>query len=95
MIQTHVLKDVATYLNGRVAKVVLNGTFEITNFKVKQVTDSTLVLNYLVPVASIGNINLIELKDATNAVLTSNAVEIPITSDTLMLQTILVKEVAG
>jgi len=37
----------------------------------------------------------IELKSVQNEVITSNDVNVPISSDTLMLQTITVKEVTG
>lgn len=92
MIASNLLHDVAEYVNGRVAKVVINGTYVITNFEVKAVTDNVLALNYVVPVEEVSLITLVELKDATDVVLTSNAVNIPITADHLMLQTIEVKE---
>lgn len=92
MIAEGILHDVAEYVNGRVAKVVLNGTYAITDFEVKSVTDKVLVLNYIIPVSEIALVTLIELKDAEDTVLSSNAVNIPIAADHLMLQTIEVKE---
>lgn len=92
MIAANLLHDLVTYVNVRVAKVVINGTYEITSFKVKEVTDNVLALNYIVPVADVSLITSIELKDTTNNVLTSNQVNIPIVADHLMLQTIVVKE---
>ncbi|RRJ62392.1 ketopantoate hydroxymethyltransferase [Paenibacillus oralis] len=93
MIATEFLHDVAEYVDTRVAKVVLNNTYEITNFDQKAVTDSTLAINYVVPAVDISLITQIELRDASNKVITSNAVNVPVPSDTLMLQTIEVKEV--
>lgn len=93
MITSALLKGVADYVDGRIAKVVINGSYEITNFKVKEVTANVLALNYIVPVADISLITSIELKDANNNVLTSNAVNIPIAADHMMLQTLTVKEV--
>jgi hypothetical protein len=84
---------VAVYVDGHIDKVVLNGSYEITDFQVKQVTSSTLALNYMVRVADVSLITLIELKDSSNNVKTTNAVNVPIASDTMMLQTIEVKEV--
>lgn len=95
MIETQFLNDVATYVDSRVAKVVLNGSHEIADFEVKQVTDRTLALNYIIPAAEISVVTSIELRDANENVITSNAVNIPVTSDTLMLQTIEVQEVAS
>lgn len=92
MISTSLLNDIAEYLDSRVAKVVLNESYEITNFQVKAVTDNVLALNYIVPVADVMLITKIEIKDATNVVLTSDVVNVPIASDTFMLQTIEAKE---
>ncbi|ALS25483.1 hypothetical protein IJ21_00280 [Paenibacillus sp. 32O-W] len=93
MIAEQLLHDLAEYVGGRVAKVVLNGNYEIAEFEVKQVTDNVLALNYLVPVSDVPLITLIELKDSANKVLSSNEVNVPIASDTMMLQTVEVKEV--
>lgn len=93
MIAEQLLHDLAEYVGGRVAKVVLNGNYEIAEFEVKQVTDNVLALNYLVPVSDVPLITLIELKDSANKVLSSHEVNVPITSDTMMLQTLEVKEV--
>lgn len=93
MITSTFLHDVAVYVDDHIDKVVLNGSYEITDFEVKQVTDSTLALNYMVRVADVSLITLIELKDSSNNVKTTNAVNVPIASDTLMLQTIELKEV--
>lgn len=95
MITTGLLHDVAGYVNSRVAKVVINGTYTIVNFEVKAVTDSVLALNYIVPVAEVSLITLVELKDEADNVLSSNPVNVPIAADHLMLQTIEVKEAAG
>lgn len=95
MIASGLLHDMAGYLDSRVAKVVINGDYEITHFEVKTVNDNVLALNYVVPVDEVSLITLIELKDAADNVLSSNAVNVPITSDHLMLQTIELKEVTA
>jgi len=92
MITQTLLNSMATFVNGKVAKVVINGSYVITNFKVKEVSENVLALNYVVPVADVSLITTIDLKDASNTVLTSNQVNIPIVADHLMLQTITVKE---
>ncbi len=92
MIATSLLNELAVYVDSRVEKVILNGTYTITNFEVKSVTDNVLVLNYIVPVAEVSLITLVELKDADDNVLSSNAVNVPITADHMMLQMITVKE---
>lgn len=92
MITASIIHEVAEYVNGRIAKVVLNGSYEITSFEVKEATDGTVALNYIVPAADVPLITSIELADASGAVISSNNVNVPIASDTLMLQTIEVKE---
>jgi hypothetical protein len=92
MIESTFLNDVAKYVDSRVAKVVLNGTYVITNFEVKQVTGNVLALKYLIPVADVSLVTSIELKDAADNVISTNNVNIPITADHLMIQSITVKE---
>lgn len=92
MINTQLLVDIANSIEQRAAKVVLNGNYEITSFDVKQVDGSTVVLNYFVLAADVSLITLVELKDSANEILSSNPVNVPLASDTMILQTILVKE---
>lgn len=92
MIASTFLADVAQYTNGRIAKVVLNDTVEITNFSIKEVTESQIGMQYIVPAASVSLVTKIDLKDKDNKVISSNNVYVPIASDTLLLQTISVKE---
>lgn len=93
MISQEFLNDVADYMDGRVAKVVLNeGEVIITDFFIKDITGSELTLQYMVLAGSVTDITLIELQDASGGVISANEVEIPITADTIMIQTILVKE---
>ncbi|WP_128894625.1 ketopantoate hydroxymethyltransferase [Longirhabdus pacifica] len=93
MISATLLHDVANYVDGRAAKVVLNDSYEITDFEVKQVTDGMLAMNYIVPAADVSSITQIDLKDDADNVLSSNAVNVEIAADTLLLHTLLMKEV--
>lgn len=92
MITTQFLNKTANFINTQVAKVVINGTYEITDFDVKQVTGNTLALNYLVPVADVSLITEIEIKDDQDNVISYNNVYVPITTDHMMIQAIEVKE---
>lgn len=95
MIASTFLADVAQYTNGRIAKVVLNDTVEITKFTIKEVTGSQLGMQYVVPAASVSLVTKIDLRDKDNKVISTNNVYVPIASDTLLLQTINVKEVSA
>lgn len=87
------LNKVTEFTNGKVAKVVLNETYQITAFSIKQVTDNTLLMKYTVPNGAVAVINKIELKDSLDNVISSNAVYVPILSDTVIQHTIKVREV--
>lgn len=89
------LTEIANYTNGKIAKVVLNGKEEITSFTLKRVNKSTIEMQYIVPATLVSTINKIELKDSSNNVISTNNVYVPITSDTLLLQNIRVKEVSA
>lgn len=92
MMTSNLLTDVASYVHERIARVVINDSYEITDFKVKEITGHVVALNYIVPVAQVSLVTLIQLKDAADQILSSNAVNIPIVADHMMLQTIQIKE---
>lgn len=94
MISSTFLNEVAEYTDTKIAKVVINDTYEITNFQVKEVTGSTLGMQYIVPSSSISLVTKIDLKTASNQLISTNNVYVPIASDTLLLQTIYVREVS-
>lgn len=92
MITSTFLHDVAEFTSSQVAKVVLNDSYEITSFEVKEVSDNVLAMQYLVPNGSVAVIDKIELQNAAGGVISSNNVHVPIAADTILLQTIEVKE---
>lgn len=92
MIQQAFLRNVAGYVNASIAKVVLNKQVELTEFEVKEVTDSTVLMQYMVHAADVNEVTNIELQDAQGRVITTNQVNVPIAADTLLLQTIEIKE---
>ncbi|GGD95227.1 ketopantoate hydroxymethyltransferase [Paenibacillus nasutitermitis] len=92
-IATSFISDIAGYIEARIAKIVLNETFTITSFEVKSIIGSTVSLRYKVPNGSVAAITRIELKDASNRIISSNDVNIPVTADALFLQTINIQEV--
>lgn len=93
MIETSFLSQVAGFVSGYVAKVVLNGNVEITTFSVKEVRDNVLHLEYLVPAAAVSEVRLIQLQNAAGKTVSSNTVYVPISTDTFIKQSIEVSEV--
>lgn len=92
MISSMLLSEIANLVDNKIAKVVLNDTYEINTFEVKSVTGTTVGMQYIIPASAVSIVTKIELKNSANQVVSSNDVYIPITSDTLILQTIEVKE---
>lgn len=95
MITDRFLGSVTDFVNTNVAKVVLNEDYEITTFSVKSVQDNVLTIEYMVPSADVSVVNLIQLKDATNRLISENQVYVPVPSDTIIRQAITVNEQVG
>lgn len=92
MISTTLLTDIADFVNNEIAKIVINSSYVITAFQKKQVSESTVILEYIVPYGSVENVTKIEIKNIDDAILSSNDVYIPITADQLITQRVVVKE---
>ncbi len=92
MIASTLLSEIAELADSKIAKVVLNGTYEIDTFEVKSVTGATVGMQYIIPSSVVPVVTKIELKNSANQVISSNDVYVPITSDTLILQTLEVRE---
>lgn len=95
MITASFLHDVAAYTDEQINKVVLNDSYEITNFSVRQVDNQTVILQYTVPFDSVSVIERIELRTADDQIISTNDVYVPITAEAIISQTIHVKEAAG
>ncbi|WP_328802037.1 ketopantoate hydroxymethyltransferase [Paenibacillus sp. LX16] len=93
MISATLLTDLAEVVNGKIAKVVLNDAVELTDFSVKRVDGSTVAMQYIIPASSVSLVTNIKLKSSADETLTDNNVHVPITSDTLLLHTLPIKEV--
>ncbi|MCP1311123.1 ketopantoate hydroxymethyltransferase [Paenibacillus tyrfis] len=93
MIPTTFLNELAQYTNTQIAKVVLNGSYEINTFRIKKVEADTVELEYFLPAGSVSEVTLIELKSSKGQVVSSNEAYVPITSDTIIKHTMTMKEV--
>lgn len=92
MISSMLLSEIAELVDNKIAKVVLNETYEIDTFEVKSVTGATVGMQYIIPASAVPVVTKIELKNSANQLISSNDVYVPITSDTLILQTLDVRE---
>ncbi|MCM3131912.1 ketopantoate hydroxymethyltransferase [Paenibacillus polysaccharolyticus] len=95
MIEQAYLTRIADVVQTDIAKVVLNGVYEITTFEQKAVTDSTVALNYIIPASAVSLVTTIEIKRADNSRISYKPVNLPVTSDTLMLETFEIEEVTS
>ncbi|MFB0840948.1 ketopantoate hydroxymethyltransferase [Paenibacillus oleatilyticus] len=93
MIPTTFLNELAQYANTQIAKVVLNGSYEINTFRIKKVEAGTVELEYIIPAGSVAEVKLIELRSSAGKVVSSNTAYVPIISDTVIKHTMTVKEV--
>lgn len=93
MIEASLIQDVAAYVDGRIARVSLNGgAVLLTEFTLKRAAQGVVELRYYIPAEAVGTVHRIELQDAAGKTLSVNDVQIPITSDTLVLQSVTVEE---
>lgn len=92
MISTYFLTSVAGFTKDRISKIVLNDSIEITQFEIKELSGSSVIMQYMVHAADISDISKIELHDADGQVISSNTVSVSIAADTLLLHTIDVLE---
>ncbi|WP_068773464.1 ketopantoate hydroxymethyltransferase [Paenibacillus sp. FJAT-26967] len=92
MIEPAYLNELAEHTSAKVTKIVLNGTYEIEQLRVKTVSGGMLSLEYLVPFGSVDAVQTIEVEDSLHNKVSTNQVYVPITSDTIMRQTITIKE---
>ena len=95
MIEQAYLTRIADVVQTDIAKVVLNGVYEIIEFEQKAVTDSTVALNYIIPASAVSLVTTIEIKRADNSRISYKPVNLPVTSDTLMLETFEIEEVTS
>lgn len=93
MIPTTFLSELAQFTNTQIAKVVLNGSYEIDTFRIKRVEAGIVELEYMIPAGSVAEVTLIELQSSKGQVVSSNEAYVPITSDTVIKHTVTVKEV--
>jgi len=95
MIEQAYLERLAGVVESDIAKVVLNGVYEITEFEQKAVTDSTVALNFIIPANAVSLVTTIEVKRADNSRISYKPVNRPVASHTLMLETFEIEEVTA
>ena len=87
------LEDTATFVEGEIAKVIINGTVTITTFTTKQVSDNKVELEYEVSNSmGVNTITRIQICKADNTPLTDVTVYVPVVGQTLINHKIEVKE---
>lgn len=93
MIPSEFIVELAEYVNDTITTVSLNsGAYETSSFVIKEVNDSTLELEYIIPFGAVTEVTLIELKSAVGQVISRNEVSVPVLVDTIIRQAIQVKE---
>lgn len=91
-IKQPVFTAAANVTAANIAKVRINGTLVITAFDLKEAIGSQVTIEYNVFASQIETITLVEVLDASNNVLTSSVVYVPVVLDVLMTHRINFKE---
>ncbi|ARF69217.1 hypothetical protein B7C51_19480 [Paenibacillus larvae subsp. pulvifaciens] len=92
MIVSSFIQEVADYACNKIDAVYLNSSYQVEQVQ-KTFTGTAVNLEYIVPKGAMDNISLIELKTSDDQLISRNEVFIPITSDTVIKQTLFVEEV--
>lgn len=90
-IQPALLTGTANFISGDVASARINGTITIGELA-KTVSGSTLTVTYTVPMGQTDAVTQAELLDGEGNVLTSSAVYVPVTAQTILKHVIPVAE---
>lgn len=90
-IQPALLAGTANFISGDVASARINGTITIGELA-KSVSGSTLTVTYTVPMGQTDAVTQAELLDGEGNVLTSSAVYVPVTAQTILKHIIPVAE---
>ncbi|GAB2558125.1 hypothetical protein [Gracilibacillus alcaliphilus] len=92
MIRESFINDVAAYIEQRISAVRLNNSHIINQFVVKEVQGCCVAMEIMVPHGIVSTINVIDLLDENLEVISTNDVVVPITADTVILQSFEVRE---
>lgn len=93
MIPVEFQNDVASFVESQIAKVQINGSYDITNFEVKNVVGNKVDMVYMIPFGSVTEVHSMALLKADNQVISTNDVYLPISSDTNISHTFTILEV--
>lgn len=91
-VQAGLLADVAAFTATDITKVRINGAVLITTFDVKTSSAGVTTVEYDVIPSQVSTITLVELLNASNVVLTSSTVYVPVPLGVRMTHTITFKE---
>lgn len=90
-VQSGLLTDTATYIEGAVASARLNGSIDIASLT-KSTSGGKVTVSYTVTPEQTAIVTQVELLDSDGNALTSSAVYVPVTGSTLFRHTITVQE---
>lgn len=91
-VQRALLNDAANFVAQDISHVVLNDNITISEFRLKQVSDSTVTVEYAVDANMTNLITSIKLMKADGTVLTQSSVYVPVTQTVVSKHIITVKE---
>lgn len=95
MIPIDFQNDIAKFVESQITKVQINGTYNITNFTVKNVVGNKVEMVYMIPFGSVTEVHTMELFKADGQTISTNNVYLPISSDTNISHTFTILEVGN
>ncbi len=94
MIAASFQNEIATFIESQIAKVQINGTYDITDFTVKSVVNNKVNIAYMIPFAAVAEVHTMALIKANGDVIAHHEVYVPISSDTNITHTFTIMEVS-
>lgn len=91
-IQPPLLNDAANFVASDIAKVIINDSITITEFRLKQVSDNVVSIEYVVSSNMVDTITDIKLLRSDGTVLTQSVVYVPVTDTVINKHVITIKE---
>lgn len=91
-VQQALLNDTATFVAEDIASVLLNNSITVSEFRLKQVSDNMVSIEYVVDPSVTSLITDIKLVRADGTVLTQSAVYVPVTQAVISKHIITIKE---
>lgn len=92
-IESELINELKRTTLNKINHIIINDTYRIDNFKVKDIVDDKVVIEYVVPVSSsLDNITKVQIFDSNSKVLSTITLYVPLLNDSELKHTINIEE---